>query len=363
MKPRERVFAALQHREPDRAPRFEIWIDALFDELGQADPASAYVNLGQDCVMMPTRNPPERKAWRDGVDAWGRVWRHGMFVDGVVDTAADLERYSPPLDDVAQFYDSGRIQEVRASHPNHCLIFGTHIGPFTAGYMAMGFERFFKRLVDDAAFVQRLLEARTEWCIAMYQKAASLGAEVLVLGDDAGHQKGPMISPRMWRKFVLPYHRRIVEALDVPVIWHSDGDIEALLPMAIEAGFVGIHGLDAVAGMDLLKIKREYGQALVLIGNVDVRVLFGSDLEAVRREVDRCMAQGAPGGGYMIASCNSICEGMNPAAVAEMFRYEEEVGVLDSTRTRAIPLHPRSGSHRRTRPTPQWPRCFVTKRK
>ena len=59
--------------------------------------------------------------------------------------------------------------------------------------------------------------------------------------------------------------------------------------MAIEAGFVGIHGVDAVAGMDLVKIKREYGQALVLIGNVDVRVLFGSDLEAVRGEVDRCL--------------------------------------------------------------------------
>jgi len=100
-----------------------------------------------------------------------------------------------------------------------------------------------------------------------------------------------------------------------------------LLPMAIEAGFVGIHGLDAVAGMDLAKMKREYGQDLVLIGNVDVRVLFGSDLEAVRGEVDRCIVQGAPGGGYMIASCNSICEGMNPAAVAEMFRYEGEVGL------------------------------------
>ena len=110
------------------------------------------------------------------------------------------------------------------------------------------------------------------------------------------------------------------------MIWHSDGNVEALLPMAIEVGFVGIHGLEPGAGMDLVKIKREFGQDLVLIGNVDVRVLFGSDLKAVRREVDRCIEQGAPGGGYMIASCNSIFEGMNPAAVAEMFRYEGEVG-------------------------------------
>jgi uroporphyrinogen decarboxylase len=327
LKPRERVLAALRHQVPDRVPRFEIWIDALLEELGQDDPVGAYVNLGQDCVMMPTINPPESNAWRDGVDEWGRVWRNGMFTDGVVDTAADLKKYSPPLDYVEQFYDSDRIGAVRAAHPDHCLIFGTHIGPFTAAYMAMGFERFFVRLVDNPAFVRQLLEARTEWCIAMYQNAVSLGAEVVILGDDAASQSGPMISPSMWRKMILPYHRQIVDALDVPVIWHSDGDTELLLPMAIEAGFVGVHGVDAVAGMDLGKIKQEYGQDLVLIGNVDVRVLFGADLEAVRAEADRCIAQGAPGGGYMLASCNSICEGMNPAAVAEMFRYQEEVGV------------------------------------
>ena len=79
--------------------------------------------------------------------------------------------------------------------------------------------------------------------------------------------------------------------------------------------------------MDLAKVKRELGQELVLIGNVAVCVLFGFDPEAVRGEVDRCTEQGAPGGGYMIASCNSIFEGMNPAMVAEMFRYEGEVGL------------------------------------
>jgi len=149
---------------------------------------------------------------------------------------------------------------------------------------------------------------------------------VLVLGDDAGHGGGPMISPGMWREFVLPHHRRIVEALDAPIIWHSDGNIEPLLPMAVETGFVGVHGLDPMAGMDLAVIKRAFGRELTLIGNVDVRVLCDNDLDAVRREVDRCIAQGVPGGGYMIASCNSIFEGMNPIAVAEFFRYQKSLG-------------------------------------
>jgi uroporphyrinogen decarboxylase len=250
-----------------------------------------------------------------------------MYAQGAVESEADLKRFTPPLSYAEQFFDGERVGDVRQRYPDHCLIFGTHIGPFTAGFMAMGPERFFTRLVDDPIFVHQLLEARTEWCIAMYQQAVSLGADVVVLGDDAGSGGGPMVSPRMWRQFILPCHRRITEALGVPVIWHTDGNVESLLPMAIDAGFVGLHGLDPVAGMDLARVKRQYGRDLALIGNVDVRVLFGSDLAAVRSEVDRCLAQGMPGGGYMIATCNSIFHGMNPIAVAELFRYEATVGL------------------------------------
>lgn len=324
MKPRERVRAALEHRLPDRVPRFEIWIDAFFDEWGGGDPARAYIAQGQDGVMLPSHGLPGSPAWGDGVDEWGRVWHQGTYVTGVVQTDDDLRRYSPPLDDAARVFDRAQVEAVRQCWPDHCLIYGSHIGPMTAAYMAMGFERFFVSLHDDPAFVRRVLEARTDWCIAEYQQAAALGAEVLILGDDVASRHGPMISPRMFREWVLPCHRAIVEALPVPVIWHSDGNFLPLLPLAVEAGFVGVHGLEPAAGIDLAAVKRDFGDALTLVGNVDVSVLVQDDLDAVRREVDRCFAQGAPGGGYMFASCNSIFAGMNPRAVAEMFRYAAE---------------------------------------
>ncbi len=327
MRPRERVLAALRHEEPDRVPRFEIWIDALLQELGQADLPGAHVNLGQDCVMMPAQRPTGSNAWGTGIDEWGRVWKDGMYVDGVVDSEADLARYSHPASYADAFLNENRVRAVQAHYPYHCHIYGSHeLGPLTTSYMAMGFERFFLRLVDDPAFVHRLLANRAEWSIALCQRAVRLGAEVLVIGDDAAYRDGPMISPRMWREFVLPYHRQLVDAVDVPVIWHSDGNIERLLPFALEAGFAGVHGLEPAAGMDLRRIKQEYGKDLVLIGNIDVRVLFASDPGPVRAEVDRCLAQGAPGGGYMMATCNSIFAGMDPRAVAEMFRYAGEVG-------------------------------------
>lgn len=245
-----------------------------------------------------------------------------MYTAGAVNSEEDLRRYTPPLVYAEQFFDPQQIQSVKSHYPDHCLIFGTHVGPFTMSYLAMGFEGFFTRLIENPLFAHKLLSARTTWAIALFQKAVSLGAEVIVVGDDAGHNDGPMISPQMWREFVLPYHRQIVDALDVPVIWHSDGYIVSLLPMAIEAGFVGFHGLEPAAGIELKQIKQVFGHDLVLIGNIDVRVLCDTDLDAVRNEVDRCLAQGSPNGGYMLATCNSIFAGMNPDAVAEMFRYE-----------------------------------------
>jgi uroporphyrinogen-III decarboxylase len=60
------------------------------------------------------------------------------------------------------------------------------------------------------------------------------------------------------------------------------------------------------------------------MGNADVRTLCAPDLEAVRREVRRCIAEGGRSG-FMFSSCNSIFPGMNPAAVREFFRYQAEV--------------------------------------
>jgi len=329
MKPKERVLAAFNHQVPDRVPRFEIWIDALLDELGQADVQSAHVNFGQDSVMMQTIIPVDSNAWRNGVDEWGRVWKDGMYVNGVVDSCEDLRKYSPGSDYVERIFDDEKIAQDRRRYPDHCHMYGSHLGPFMAAYMAMGFERFFTRLYDDPGFIHALLEERTSWAIAMFTKACQLGADVLILGDDAAHKNSPMISPRMWREFVFPYHQRIVEAVDRPIIFHSDGFILPMLPMIIEAGFVGYHGLEPAAGIDLAEVKKEYGNDLVLVGNIDVRVLAGNDVKAVHAEVDRCLRQGAPGGGYMLATCNSIFDGLNPQMVAEMFRYEAEVDSFD----------------------------------
>ena len=294
------MTAVLHGERADRVPRLEVWIDALLEELGQPDTAAAHANLGQDGVMLPGRSAALSAAGGNGVDVFGRVWKNGKYAGGLVHNGDDLAQYTPDMNYAAQFFDDATVKNTRETYPHHLLFYGTHIGPFMQAYLCMGFERFFMQLKDDRAFVHKVLEARTTWAIAMYQKAIDLGAGLIVMGDDAAYKGGPMISPQMWDDIILPYHRRIVEALDVPVIWHSDGHIVALLPYAVKAGFAGVHGIEPGAGMDLAQVKELYGRQLVLVGNIDVRLLCGNDLAAVRRDVRRCMDEGAPGGSYMI---------------------------------------------------------------
>jgi uroporphyrinogen decarboxylase len=98
--------------------------------------------------------------------------------------------------------------------------------------------------------------------------------------------------------------------------------------MAVEAGIKGIHGIEPAAGMDMGRLKKEFGKDLVLLGNVDGNeILCQSDLELVRREVERCLKEGMRGGGYMLSIAGSAHEGIQIEALIEMCRYLQKVGV------------------------------------
>ena len=63
------------------------------------------------------------------MDEWGRVWKEGMYLTGVVETAGDLKRYQTQNSYAERFFDAKRVEFIRSCFPDHCLFFGTHIGP------------------------------------------------------------------------------------------------------------------------------------------------------------------------------------------------------------------------------------------
>jgi uroporphyrinogen decarboxylase len=193
--------------------------------------------------------------------------------------------------------------------------------------MSMGMKHFFVALHRNRDLVDALIRRSTDWTIAMVEQANVAEVDFIMIGDDVADSKGPMISFETFQELILPRYKEVVAVSKVPIIWHSDGQIERLLPLIIEAGFAGVHSLEPDIGINMGKVKEQYGDKLILAGNLDVtNVLTSTDLNLVRDDVKRCIKQGAPGGGYLFSSSNSLFPGMQIESIIEAYHYAQEIG-------------------------------------
>ena len=117
-----------------------------------------------------------------------------------------------------------------------------------------------------------------------------------------------MVSPAALRKYVFPWVRKIAEIAhqaDLPIIFHSDGNLTEVIGDLIEAGIDALHPIEPQA-MDIMAIRDKYGLRLSLVGNVDVDTLISRSPDDVRKEAGRLRELFGDQGGYILGSGNSI---------------------------------------------------------
>lgn len=144
--------------------------------------------------------------------------------------------------------------------------------------------------------------------------------------EDMGYKMHPFMSPRMYREIIQPAHALTVgwaHSKNLPVIMHSCGFVEPLVPGMLEAGIDCLQVIEVKAGMDLLRLYQRYGDRLSLMGGIDVRVLYNND----RREIDAELESKIPvvkgRYGYVLHSDHSIPNNVHP----DTYRYFIEKGL------------------------------------
>jgi uroporphyrinogen decarboxylase len=348
MTSKERVLAVLQGNIPDRVPTLTFGIDPIFiKKMGGGDLEKTFEVFGLDVYPIYSQNwcqgmpigagakmdiPAEMQtsggtyAGWDGIDEFGRVWKKGSYVGGVVKTAEDIEKYVPALQ-LEKRTNPAKTKQFLDSHADKAFALITHTGPFGLTMESIGFEEFLYMFIDDRKLIETFLWERTRWFAEIAAYGAELGADFILMGDDVAFKGSTFISPQDFESLMLPCYKHIVEKAGVPVIWHSDGYITPLLDMAVKSGFAGVHSLEPTAGVDMAAVKKDYGEKLILVGNVDCgEILCQADRQKVRVEVRRCMDQAKAGGRYMLSDSNAIHSACHPDAVTEMFRYAREIG-------------------------------------
>ena len=127
--------------------------------------------------------------------------------------------------------------------------------------------------------------------------------------EDMGYKEHPFMSPDAYRRLIFPAHARLTDyahAHGLPVILHSDGFIEPLLPAIVEAGIDCLQPIEVKSGMDLLRIHRMYGEKIALMGGIDITALNTNDKEKIDRELESKIPVVKNGYGYILHSDHSI---------------------------------------------------------
>jgi uroporphyrinogen decarboxylase len=333
----ERVAAALRRERPDRVPVMEFVVDERVARAavpGCRDAAECMDRLDMDAVACGAVFASVREN-ADGsyVDEWGVTYRRGPEavahpVSGPIRTVEDARAYRAP--DPEAPHRLGQLPELVRRYRGRRAICFHHRAAFMWSAYLMGIENILAGFLTEPELVTLVMDKVLEANMAVVRRAIRAGAEVIVLGDDYAHNGGPMMSPAVFGEFIAPRLARMVAAIHEEgafCIKHSDGDLYPIIEAIVAAGPDGLNPIEPVAGMTLRKTKALVGSRVCLSGNIDcAHLLPHGSVEEVREAVRQAVADGAPGGGYILGSSNSIHSSCRPENFAAMVRAAREFG-------------------------------------
>lgn len=222
------------------------------------------------------------------------------------------------------------IELVREQTEGTVSIHGEVFSPFTHFMELFGYEAALEALVTDSEKSLAILDGLTEPAISWGCTQAEHGVDaVLVSSAFAG---GGFISRPMYERFVLPFERKLVQALHrhgVPVYTHTCGRLGDRLDLLAATGVDGVDTLDPspLGNVELADAKRQIGDRLFIKGNMNaVELLSFSSQQAVAQQVMRCLRAGMPGGGYILSTACSVAPRMEPWKLELLTALADEYG-------------------------------------
>lgn len=346
MTSKERVFKAIAHEESDRIPKGDLMIaPKLIGELlgkeskgSMEDDLAARKFLNMDIIDTGVRDTKYGTpiGYDDqGREIWGSSWGIQYLYNGVTDTF--LKPAITDMDDAMNYkfptMETFSFDRIEWWHNNSDLMVMAQVGgAFDAVYPLIGYEEYMIQCHWNPDAIKFLAEGETDLMIQLAIESVKHGADMILIGDDLAFNSGTFISPATLRELVFPYIKneidKIKAATGVPIFLHSDGNLNEVIPDIIACGFDGMQSLQPSANMDIKKIKKKYGNDLCLMGNLDLDYLmpFGT-ADEVRDAVKELIEVAAPGGGFILSTCNILTQDIPVGNALAMYRTADEFGI------------------------------------
>ena len=329
MTDRERFLNVLEFKAVDRVPNYELgfwpqtikrWFredlpeDVLYlpayDSLGEpyfgidrreslpikVGPIPGFeietIEESERYLIFRSRSGIVRKALKEGtVD--GRRLSMDQYIDFPVKNRQDFKKmkrhYNPqsPIRYPRWWEETVRVSKDR-TYPLG-LFRHSHLGFYGQLRDWVGTENLSYMFFDEPLLVHEMLDFVADFIIEVSKRAlSSVKTDFFLFFEDFAYKTGPLISPKIFKEFFMPRYKRVTEHFRKHGIHHlfldSDGNLEVLIPLLIECGITSIVPLEQAAGMDPVKLRKEYGKDLTFGGGIDKRVLI-KDKKAIEKEL------------------------------------------------------------------------------
>ena len=332
MTSRERVKAVLEHREPDRVPiqdapwgstvsrwhreglpeeiPVEEYFGFEFVQLG-ADLSARYpvqtLEKNENYILTTTPDGGKQRNFRDYSTT-------PEVVDTLVKTKEDWFKFKSRLQSDYKRIDWATIynQYHRAKADGKFICFSAGVG-YDRCQVFMNSERLLVLMAEDPETARDMFETVGKLAVDVCRLLLKEGYEFdgAFLYNDMGYKNSSLFSPKMYRELIFPTDKYIFEFFHhngMKTLLHSCGNVKPLLPSLIEAGLDCIQPLEVKAGMDLVELKKIYGDQLAFMGGIDVRKMVdaAANPTAIEEEIKTKFEAAKKGGGYIYHSDHSI---------------------------------------------------------
>jgi uroporphyrinogen decarboxylase len=368
---RERVLATIRHEEPDRVP-LALWgsayglIDGLYTRMRKhlgldhsgtirMRPRMGHTVNYMDDRVLEILDVDVRYVWSGATDVNSPLRGVGKDLFGVEFDktgyqvhpvqfplaeagAAEIADYRLPEAAPLMDLEAARGRARRLRETTDCAIIArapNSFGIFDQSCYLTGMERMCMEFHDNPQNVEVLADKLADFFIALYDlylEAVGPWVDIIELpGDDYAGTAGPIIDPRLFQRFYLSRWKRVIARIreicpHAHVTFHCDGDVTPFLGGFIEAGADVHHPLEDVPGLDMARVKREFGGRLAILGALDIKEPLQRSDEATKAEVEKRIRALAPGGGLILAPANHVQTDISPERLVLAFRHAREVG-------------------------------------
>jgi len=319
---RERILAALRHQPVDRLPKGEIGVEAeLANRLMGTNYPLDFQHYERELAIrnfldMDIIVVGDWPSWPVGVDAKGRtIYRSNYGYDSIHGATQHVVR--PPVDDIedADQYQKPDISKVNPALIRKCaeetdlFVFAQIGGPVSMLNEMFDMEDYMVYCMTNPDEMLMISDKVIEYEIEKAKLFLDAGADGIFLADDIAFNSGTLLPHHTMDRLVFPYYKEMIKQIkaykDVPIVFHSDGNLNAVMEKIVDCGFDGLHSLQPSAGMDIGEIKRKYGDKLCLWGNLDLNYImsFGTT-EEVKETVRKTVEEAGYNSGFILATCN-----------------------------------------------------------